>query len=54
MMKFWINTTSQVVILKGDEVGEGEKEEEEQEEDEGRKIMLLWIIFQIHLDLDML
>ena len=55
-IKFWINTTSQVVILKGDEVGEGEKEEQEQEqeEDDGRKIMLLWIIFKIHLDLDML
>ena len=47
MIKFWINTTCQVVVLKADEVGEGEEEEKEEEEDEGRKIMLLWIIFQI-------
>ena len=56
MIKFWINTTCQVVVLKGDEVGEGEEveEEEEEEEEEVCKIMLMFIIFKIHLELAML
>ena len=52
MTKFLINKTSRVVVLEGDEV---EVELElEVEEKEGRKIMLLWIVLQIHPDLAML
>ena len=54
MIKFWINTTCQVVVLKADEVGEGEEEEEEEEEEKVFKIMLMFIIFKIHLELAML
>ena len=52
MIKLLINRTSRVVVIEGDEV---EVELElEVEEKEGRKIMLLWIVLQIHPDLAML
>ena len=52
MTKFLINTTSWILVLEWDEV---EVELElEVEEKEGRKMMLLWIVLQIYLDLAML